>query len=173
MKQIELVSKTYGTHYLLVDDEDYEECCKQKITLKKHRNTYYGKRHIKGAKVKGSRVYIHRLVLGVTDPKIQIDHMDHNGLNCQKSNLRVATHLQNMRNRNADKNSSSKFVGVHVAKSKSGNPKSLRYVAQIKADKSRYLGTFPYTPEGEIMAAMAYDRAAKEWYGEFANSNFK
>jgi len=39
--------------------------------------------------------------------------------------------------------------------------------------KREFLGYFPYTLEGEIAAAKAYDTAAKRIHGEFANLNFK
>src|SRR6185437_12792771 len=44
------------------------------------------------------RLYLHRVLLGITDPTIMVDHIDRDSLNNRRSNLRIATHAENMRN---------------------------------------------------------------------------
>lgn len=106
-------------------------------------------------------VSMHRQILD-PDRNIQIDHIDGNGLNNQKYNLRLATNKQNSYNRPSYKGSS-KYKGVCWHKP------SQKWLVQIQADgKLHYLGTY-YSEE---VAGRVYDEAAKEYHGEFARLNF-
>lgn len=90
------------------------------------------------------------------------DHKDHNGLNNQRSNLRQATGQQNSANVSPHKGAASRYKGVTWAKQRS------KWKAQIGVNGStRGLGDFA----SEIQAAMAYDRAAIDTFGEFACTN--
>lgn len=107
-------------------------------------------------------LYLHRLVMGVTDPRIHVDHINHDGLDCRKSNLRLVTHQQNHFNRRPNSGSTSKFKGVHWRKNEQ------KWGAVICLNNSRInLGYF----DSEIEAAIAYDNAAEELFGEFAYLN--
>jgi HNH endonuclease len=87
----------------------------------------------------------------------KVDHVDGNGLNNRRSNLRLATAVQNQRNRRKQKNNKSGYKGVSL----SGN----KWAAQIKSsDGVIHLGTF-LTPE---LAYEAYCEAARKYHGEFA-----
>lgn len=144
----------------LVDDEDYERVNQFRWRATKEFNTLYAVRVIK---VYGRRTTLrmHRFILGLTDKKIQVDHRSGDGLNNQRSNLRIATNQQNGRNR-VGVNKTSQFKGVYFNKEKN------KYTAQIKLNyKTRYIGHFP----SEIEAARAYDIRAKELFGEFARPN--
>ncbi len=58
-------------------------------------------------------IYMHRLVLGLTDPKVYCDHTNHNGLDNRRKNLRSATNAQNQHNRRKSRATcSSQYKGV-------------------------------------------------------------
>lgn len=87
-----------------------------------------------------------------------IDHIDGNTINNKIENLREATHTQNMGNRKTTEGSS-KYKGVTFQKD----------CGMWRATAGgKYLGIF----NSEIEAALEYDKAAKEIYGEFAKVNF-
>ena len=116
-------------------------------------------------RVAGRTYRAHRLVwMHVTgfDPHgFQIDHIDCNRSNNKFSNLRLADHGENARNRKIRKDSASGLKGVYYDK------KAQRYRAMICVDrKQRNLGYF-HTPE---LAHMAYCKAAAELHGDFARA---
>jgi hypothetical protein len=163
MKKVPL---TQG-YFALVDDEDYEKVIKYKwfIDNRKFRKTIYARttiHHKDKSKVK--RIAMHRMIMKVTNPKIKVDHRNHNGLDNQKHNLRKATHKENMRNQSPRRNKLSLYKGVSVKQIKSG----IRYVATItKNNKRLHIGTF----EDEIECALAYNKNAKKLFGKFAYQN--
>lgn len=175
MKQIQL---TKGK-VTMVDNADYNWLSQWKWHAKvsKHTENFYA-----AADIRGKTVRMSRLILGLTDPKIQADHKDHDTLNNQRSNLRPATASQNNTNKRSKKGSSSKYLGVSVnnwyfGKKEDGimiYKNGPRWSATIRANKKQVkLGNFPFTEEGEILAAKSYDAAAKIYHGEWANLNFK
>jgi hypothetical protein len=87
------------------------------------------------------------------------DHIDGNGLNNQRDNLRLASKAQNNRN-SAKRRGTSQYKGVHWDKPRQ------KWKAQISLDgKPRHLGRF----DNEYEAHLAYRKAAKELYGDFTN----
>jgi hypothetical protein len=106
---------------------------------------------------------MHRLVMGKKEyDKCMIDHIDGDGLNNCKSNLRFCTASQNQANRKLSKNSKTGMKGVIY------NKQTKLYVVHICKDRKHYmLGVF----EDKIEAARAYDIKALELYGEFARTN--
>lgn len=92
------------------------------------------------------------------------DHINHNGLDNRKANLRLATHRQNLCNRrNTALKAASRYRGVSLHKN------TKRWTARIKVyGKTKYLGLF----DDEIDAAKAYDAAARRFHGVFASLNF-
>jgi hypothetical protein len=157
MKEIKL---TQG-RVALVDDEDYDflNQWKWRIYYDKHKY-YYAKR----TEIRNGRcitIRMHRLIMK-TPPGMETDHIDHDGLNNQRYNLRNVTHAQNQMNRNAKANGLSKYLGVCLMRNK--------YRARIRVNnRTIHLGCF----EKEDEAAIRYDRAAILYHGEFANLNFK
>ena len=103
---------------------------------------------------------MHRLVLQAKPGQI-IDHIDGNGLNNEKKNLRIVDHAINMQNRRPC--GKSKYLGVYQDKGRS------RWRATLTFNrKTVYLGTY----DTEIEAAVAYDKAVVERYGEAGKTNF-
>jgi hypothetical protein len=155
MKKIELskTGKNKGKYFAIVDDEDYDLI-----------NTYNWSIDIKQSyamsKIQGKMVLMHRFIINTPFNKLT-DHIDGDGLNNQKSNLRLATSQQNCGNRRP--RGSSKYLGVSYKKSVKKS--KLRWEASIS---TKYIGIY----ETEIEAAKAYDIAAKNYYGEYANLNF-
>lgn len=110
--------------------------------------------------VDGRQVYMHRHLMGVTDPLVLVDHANRNGLDNRRStNLRVASLAQNAANV-PSYGGASAFKGVF--------PSGRRWRAQITAQGKRLsLGTFDHEHE----AAEAYNAAALRLHGEYAYLN--
>ncbi len=98
-----------------------------------------------------------------TPPYLVCDHINHDGLDNRKTNLRNCTLKQNNANTRPTKGASSKYKGVTFAK------REKKWVVYIKKDgRQTFLGCF----DDEVEAAKAYDAAAAKLYGEFAYLNF-
>ena len=151
-----------GGGFTLVDDEDFDllnQWTWYKHTSSARSKTSYAARSVYTNKV-SKVILMHRFLLNLNDSNLRGDHIDRDGLNNQKHNLRVVTASQNNANRAAS--GVSKYLGVYW------EPKRSKWVASITANKKiKRLGRF--TNEWE--AALAYNSAAKEIHGEFANLN--
>lgn len=159
MKEIIINSRKHGKFISRVDDSDFKYVSKFKWHVKICKNTVYAAHAVWA--VKRFNIKMHRLIMGITDPKIYVDHIDHDGLNNQRSNLRFATHQQNTTNRICRPRGTSKYLGVQ--KTKYG-----KWSASIGNNGSnRWIGTF----KDEESAAQAYNDAAIKYHGEFATLN--
>ena len=146
MKQIPLGK---SGKFALVDDADFDW-----LSQLKWRDSCngYASSGVKSIKM-------HRLIMQ-TPKGMHTDHIDGNGLNNQRSNLRICTQSQNGMNRGAQINSTSGNKGVFK--------RGKRWKSQIKVGKKiKYLGYFASKTE----AAIAYNKAALEHFGEFARLN--
>lgn len=153
MKEIHLTQGKVA----IVDDADYEWLNQWKWRASKDHNTYYAVRSV-WAK---PSIIMHRLILGLIGNEV-VDHMDHDGLNNQRNNLRPCTRKQNQQNMRSHLNSTSKYLGVCVNKHRN------RYTVQITGNgKKVFVGHFI----SEVDAALAYNKAAQKYHGEFANLN--
>ena len=108
----------------------------------------------------GIFIFMHRFILGC-DKGEEADHWNHNTLDNRVNNLRKVSSSQNHANQRLSSLNTSGFKGVYW--------QSGKWVASIKINRrNKYLGRFLDAKE----AAEAYDKAAKELFGEFAYLNF-
>ena len=153
MKKIQLAN---NKGVALVDDEDYDMLMQYKWHLSVN---IYAEANIK-INNKWTTKRMHKFLIN-TPNKMEVDHIDGNGLNNQKSNLRIVTTSQNQMNRKKQ-NGSSIYKGVYF------DNNANKWCAQIYVNKKRiYLGLFI----NEKDAAIVYNEKAKELFGEFANLN--
>lgn len=149
-----------GRAHALVSDEDYEFLSQWTWSLwLKKSGAMYARRTVnrRGKKPQYITILMHRLLAGVTESSVHVDHWDGNGLNNQRHNIKACTRDQNLAKQDRKPTGTSRFRGVH--KSKSG-----RWLAKVAR---QYLGAF----DSEESAAQAYDQAAILRYAEFARPN--
>lgn len=150
----------------MIDDEDYALVCQYKWCTQKSPTTLYAVSAIAWVNNKNVTMKMHRMIMNA-QPNQDIDHIDGNGLNNQKENLRFCDESQNGGNRKKgpfvkNKPCSSKYKGVCWHK------RDKKWQSQIKFSGNMYhLGYF----ENENDAALAYNERALELFGEFANLN--
>jgi len=138
----------------LVSDEDLDRLSRYKWHLA---HGYV----VRGVRIAGkgtrSRAMHHEVL--PQKPGFVTDHIDRDTLNNQRENLRYATHCQNSRNAFKSKSNTSGYKGV------SWLDRDKRWTVWIHIDgQNRYLGSFQDKHE----AAYAYNKRAKEAFGEFA-----
>ncbi len=140
----------------IVDAEDYERLSKYKWHTVISYKRFYAYRTFNG-----KNTAMHRFIMKPAEGLL-VDHIDGNGLNNTKDNLRICTYQQNICNRKGwGKNS--KYKGLCWDKY------NKKWRAQIHYNrKCRYLGVF----EDEVEAAKEYDKEAIRLFGEFAYLNF-
>lgn len=141
--------------FAIVDDADFDAVSLGKWTTTSECKCVHGC-------VDGRRTLLHSFIMGT---KRSIDHRDGNPLNNRRSNLRLATALENVRNASKKRRATatSQFKGVWWAR-QSGN-----WQAMIRAEGVRkWLGSFKVEED----AARAYDAAARKFHGAFACVNF-
>ena len=142
----------------VVDDRDYEWLRHFRWHLSRSGQRHYA---VAGTDV-ASGMPMHRMILKPPD-NLSIDHINGNGLDNRRANLRLATQQQNMWNRRGKRNTSSRFKGV------SWKTDQQKWYAAIYVDKQDlHLGRF----DDEMEAARAYDAAAHEHFGGYARLNF-
>ena len=138
----------------LVDDEDYPSLMKYKWYAHKENHTFYAQRQSQRVAGKQSVIRMHREIMGA-HKGIELDHINGNGLDNRKENLRVVTRRENSQNKHTPK--TSKFPGV------CWHPISGKWLAQIRVGKKRHhLGLI----EDEEAAYEAYKNAVKEFTGK-------
>ena len=165
MKKIQLGGHKNGSRirgYVIVDDEDFERLNKYSWCLfssSRHFINYASRGIRKNGKTKG--VSMHRFILNA--PKgMEVDHINGNGLDNRKENIRICSHAENMRNQKMRKNNISGLRGVCWDKKKK------EWGANIYLNyKQIRLGSFSDMKD----AALAYNEAAKKYHGAFACLN--
>jgi hypothetical protein len=150
----------------IVDPEDYEWL--SKWNWHSHKKTGNKNNDVYVARVKNKRdnFFMHRLIMEKYHGDItgkQIDHINRNQLDNRKENLRVCTRSENLQNREKCKSArSSIYRGVSFNKQMG---KWTSYICMN--EKTKYLGSFSTQED----AALKYNEAARELYGEFAHLN--
>ncbi len=145
-------------HEVLVDDEDLPLIRKYSWHISANHKRHYA--HAWGGRAHGRKIIsMHRLLMGF--PAQQIDHINGNGLDNRRLNIRLCSKAENLRNRNR-RIGASGFRGVRIVGS--------RYVAQIQINGKKYQRCGFRDAES---AARAYDEMSKDLHGEFGILNFK
>lgn len=148
--------KLTGDKVALVDSEDLP-----KVQAK---NWWFMDGYAFG-KENGKHIALHNFLMRPPEGK-QVDHINRDRLDNRRSNLRLCTKAENLRNKCTYKNNLSGFKGVRFYRWN----KQEKWVARIRMDgKLIHIGTFK-TAE---LAAKAYDEKAKRIFGEFAGTNFQ
>lgn len=151
-------------HNAIVDLEDLPRLSEKRWRAKKRHNTYYAIYGLKG-KQRGQIRYMHHMVIGKAPEGMEVDHINGNGLDNRKINLRFCTHKENIRaGRKANPKATSRYKGV------TWDVNRKKWHVSIKGLDGRriFLGRF----DSELDAANAYDKKAVELFGDFAYLNF-
>ncbi len=162
MKQLPLSRGYYAT----VNDADFDMLLKYKWHCKFDQKSPQLKYayHVNNRNGNRYTISMHRLLLGLVkfDGKI-VDHIDGDGLNNQRANLRICTHRENVRSQRPQRR---KKTSAHKGVWWSTTRK--RWIAQIRVDNKQIkLGQYKTEAEGIV----AYDVAAKLCFGNFAWTN--
>jgi hypothetical protein len=169
MKEYKEIQLSQG-YVTIVDNDDYDRLMKMGawcVNVEGKGSRFYAVRDIVIQKktqkttYKRKRVRMHRIIMNAPDG-VLIDHVDGDGLNNRKKNLRFATHQENMKNRKLSLNSTCGYKGVCFEKY------NCKWRARIGINgKQKHLGYY----ETKEDAAKAYNDSAIENFGEFARLN--
>lgn len=156
-KQIELTQGKVA----IVDDEIYEKLICHNWIAQNNHGCWYAFYEPKKGRKERRHINMHYVILNISLSKF-VDHINDDTLDYRKENLRECTKAEYIRKKKITKANTSGFKGV--SKDNSG-----KWTANIWVNgKQKYLGRYYSKKE----AALAYDQAAKEYFGEFARLNF-
>lgn len=155
-----IINKKEEVFTIEIDDSYCQEYDKYKWYVSKAKSKRYVKRQSRTKPRYG--IWLHREVFNT---RKLLDHIDGNGLNNRKENLRIASPKENSRNK-LKTHGISKYKGVIFKKDRKRNKP---WFAKIKIGKNqKSLGCY----ETEIEAAIEYDKAALKYFKQFAKINF-
>lgn len=150
----------YSREKVLVDEKDYAMLSQHKWQIKPGTNTDYAR-----TQIGGKAIPMHRMIMqaelgmaALKGLKLEVDHINGNGLDNRRCNLRLATRSQNKANTSARNG----YKGIKFFCGK--------WRAKITFhNRTMYIGSY----DTAVEAAKAYDATAKELFGEYAKLNFK
>lgn len=145
----------------LVDDEDFDRVNQFKwcAAATSSSRTWYAMRgDYTGSKPR--TIYLHRFILDAPSD-MDVDHINHNGLDCRRENMRLATTSQNCCNRRKNVGSKFRFKGIQARRN--------RFAVRVPFD-GRLVHFRTYATQEE--AARIYDAVVARLRGEFAHTNF-
>lgn len=124
----------------MVDDDDFDALNNHNWHAAKQPNTFYACRTVRVGDGRKKTIWMHR-VINKTPSGLKTDHIDGNGLNNSRTNLRSVSHADNMINGGRFSKNKPKYRGV------SWHKRLNKWVAQITVDyKNNWIGSFD-TPE--------------------------
>lgn len=177
MKELELSKKgkNKGKYFALVDDDVYDEVNKYNwhYSYTRDKNDGYARNTKMNIYL---HVYIWKLKNGDIPKGLEIEHKDENKLNCQLSNLRLASSSENHCNITKRKNNTSGVKGIskHAYKKflKNGTEKEYTYWrARVTKDHKDYTKKFSFTDEGFEQAKEWIKNMSLEIQGEYSIYN--
>jgi hypothetical protein len=162
MENVKYIKLSNYNDYAIVDSDLYEELNAHRwsVDLSKNKFTRVTRSRKKVDPPGKSKISMHHAVIGGLPKGMVVDHINHNVLDNRRANLRVCTPAENSRNRQPLKNKQVKYKGVIFDKTSKKNP----FRAVIKKIS---LGQYNVAEK----AALAYNNAATEHYGEYACLN--
>jgi len=153
-----------GKYTALVDDEDYSRVMKHKWHrfTTKEKKVAYAATHVINKDGKRKRIFMHRFIFEHKEGSPQLSHKDQNGFNNQRSNLGSLTFSENKAIAGLRSCNTTGYKGIYLENIR------FKWCARIKkGGKSYFLGYYEYIED----AARAYNKKAKELFGEFAYQN--
>lgn len=141
---------------VLVDLGDFDRVMQHRWSAHRAGRSWYA-----GTYFDGKYMKMHRFILDAKKGE-EIDHINHDGLDNRRVNLRKCSHKQNTMNKR-------KFLGTSKFKGVSWHSRDKRWAVSVYVDgKAKHLGSY----KDEEAAAKAYDSAALKYFGDFAFINF-
>lgn len=133
MKQLKITSKTYGNIDIKLDDNDYEKVVSMgKWSVSRDRGKFYFHKRIS----KDKKITLHRFIMGFPINGY-VDHINHDTLDNRKSNLRICSNSDNLRNGLLRSNNTSGYKGISWDKSRK------KWTAYIRVNyKQIFLGRY-------------------------------
>jgi hypothetical protein len=147
--------------FSLVDEDDFNDLNKFKWHALFDGYNYYAGRSSEYINGKRKTIKMHTVIMN-TPKGMEVDHIDGDGLNNTKKNLRICTHSQNSKNQGLRKNNTSGFKGVYQDKIYK------KWIAKINIDGKRiHLGRFNTKEESYEKYCQACKKYHKKYFKLF------